>query len=87
MNTGNNLLYLFLGMLLSLIVLPLVLGSSGLPPQVVTGVIPLIMPVDWLIGRARTGVNVMSDMVVAVMLDADEGPSVKVHQLAEPRNS
>lgn len=55
-----------------LIVLPLVLGSSGLPPAVVTGIIPLIMPVDWLIGRARTGVNVMSDMVVAVMLEADE---------------
>ncbi len=55
-----------------LIVLPLVLGSSGLPPAVVTGIIPLIMPVDWLIGRARTGVNVMSDMVVAVMLDADQ---------------
>jgi Na+/H+-dicarboxylate symporter len=39
---------------------------------VVEGAIPLILPVDWIIARARTGVNVMSDMVVAVMLDAGE---------------
>lgn len=58
-----------------LIVLPLVLASAGLPTHVVEGAIPLIIPVDWLIGRARTGVNVMSDIVVAVMLDADEGKS------------
>jgi Na+/H+-dicarboxylate symporter len=57
-----------------LIVLPLVLGSAGLPPQVVEGAIPLILPVDWIIARARTGVNVMSDMVVAVLLDAGEKP-------------
>lgn len=55
-----------------LIVLPLVLGSAGLPAQVVEGAIPLILPVDWIIARARTGVNVMSDMVVAVMLDGGE---------------
>jgi len=55
-----------------LIVLPLVLGSAGLPSHVVEGAIPLILPVDWIIARARTGVNVMSDMVVAVMLDAGE---------------
>lgn len=55
-----------------LIVLPLVLGSAGLPAHVVEGAIPLILPVDWIIARARTGVNVMSDMVVAVMLDGGE---------------
>lgn len=55
-----------------LIVLPLVLGSAGLPSPVVEGAIPLILPVDWIIARARTGVNVMSDIVVAVMLDAGE---------------
>ena len=58
-----------------LIVLPLVLSAAGMPSHVVEGAIPLIMPVDWLIGRARTGVNVMSDMVVAVMLDASEDRS------------
>lgn len=52
-----------------LIVLPLVLGASGLPNHVVEGAIPLILPVDWIIARARTGVNVMSDIVVAVMLE------------------
>jgi Na+/H+-dicarboxylate symporter len=52
-----------------LIVLPLVLATVGLPDSVVIGVIPLLFSVDWLIGRFRSGVNVMSDMVVAVMLD------------------
>ena len=61
-----------------LIVLPLVLSAAGMPSHVVEGAIPLIMPVDWLIGRARTGVNVMSDMVVAVMLDASEDRSEPV---------
>ena len=30
---------------------------------------PLIMTVDWIIARARSGVNVMSDMLVAILLD------------------
>lgn len=53
-----------------LIVLPLVLTSAGLPEALVATVIPLIMPVDWLIARCRSAVNVMSDMVVAICLDA-----------------
>ncbi len=53
-----------------LIVLPLVLASAGLPEVMVATVIPLIMPVDWLIARCRSAVNVMSDMVVAICLDA-----------------
>ncbi len=28
------------------------------------------MTVDWIIARARSGVNVMSDMLVAILLDA-----------------
>lgn len=58
-----------------LIVLPLVLATVGLPDSVVIGVIPLLFSVDWLIGRFRSGVNVMSDMVVAVMLDGGKGES------------
>jgi Na+/H+-dicarboxylate symporter len=27
------------------------------------------MTVDWIIARARSGVNVMSDMLVAILLD------------------
>jgi Na+/H+-dicarboxylate symporter len=52
-----------------LIVLPLVLGSVGLPEAVVAAAIPLVLPVDWIIGRMRSVVNVMSDMLVAIVLD------------------
>jgi DAACS family dicarboxylate/amino acid:cation (Na+ or H+) symporter len=55
-----------------LIVLPLVLSAAGLPEAVVAAAIPLIVPVDWIIARARSGVNVMSDMLVAILLDAGE---------------
>lgn len=55
-----------------LIVLPLVLGAAGLPEAVVLAAIPLILPVDWILARCRSGVNVMSDMVVAILLDAGE---------------
>ena len=54
-----------------LIVLPLVLGSVGLPDAVVAAAIPLVLPVDWIIGRARSVVNVMSVMLVAILLDRD----------------
>jgi len=53
-----------------LIVLPLVLSAAGLPDHVIVAAIPLIMTVDWIIARARSGVNVMSDMLVAILLDA-----------------
>ncbi|MCX5723392.1 MAG: dicarboxylate/amino acid:cation symporter [Nitrospirae bacterium] len=52
-----------------LIVLPLVLSAAGLPAHVIVAAIPLIMTVDWIIARARSGVNVMSDMLVAILLD------------------
>lgn len=52
-----------------LIVLPLVLAAAGLPEALVAIAIPLILPVDWIIARARSGVNVMSDMLVAILLD------------------
>ena len=51
------------------VVLPLVLGAAGLPAEIVVGVLPLLLPVDWIIARARSGVNVMSDMLVAILLD------------------
>jgi len=53
-----------------MIVLPLVLSAAGLPDTVIAAAIPLIMTVDWIIARARSGVNVMSDMLVAILLDA-----------------
>jgi len=58
-----------------MIVLPLVLSAAGLPEQVILAAIPLIMTVDWIIARARSGVNVMSDMLVAILLDTGKSAS------------
>lgn len=58
-----------------LVVLPLVLAAAGLPDQVIVSAIPLIMTVDWIIARARSGVNVMSDMLVAILLDTRRTPA------------
>lgn len=60
-----------------LIVLPLVLATVGLPEAVIVGVLPVLFSVDWLIGRVRSGVNVMSDMLVAILLDRvpDQAPA------------
>jgi len=56
-----------------MIVLPLVLSAAGLPESVILAAIPIIMTVDWIIARARSGVNVMSDMLVAILLDVTKG--------------
>jgi Na+/H+-dicarboxylate symporter len=48
-----------------LISLSLVLTTVGLPLEIV----PLLFTVDWLIGRARAMTNVISDILVAVLLD------------------
>jgi Na+/H+-dicarboxylate symporter len=60
-----------------LLVLPLVLATVGLPDAVVVAILPVLFSVDWLIGRVRSGVNVMSDMLVAILLDRfpDRQPS------------
>lgn len=52
-----------------IIVLPLVLQAAGLPEHIVAAAIPLIIPVDWILARMRSGINVMNDMLVAIMLD------------------
>jgi DAACS family dicarboxylate/amino acid:cation (Na+ or H+) symporter len=67
-----------------LIVLPLVLSAAGLPEAVVAAAIPLIVPVDWIIARARSGVNVMSDMLVAILLDAGEKTLEPVEAVPAP---
>ncbi len=58
-----------------LIVLPLVLSAAGLPDEAIVLAIPLILPVDWILARMRSGVNVMSDMLVAILLDRFTGPA------------
>jgi Na+/H+-dicarboxylate symporter len=67
-----------------LIVLPLVLGAAGLPETVVAAAIPLVLPVDWIIGRVRSGVNVMSDMLVAIVLDRGRGTAPAPAAVTEP---
>jgi Na+/H+-dicarboxylate symporter len=49
-----------------LITLSLVLSAVGLPLDL----IPVLMTVDWLMGRLRAVVNVTTDMVVATVLDS-----------------
>ena len=51
------------------------MSVAGLPDQVVLAAIPLIMTVDGIIARARSGVNVMSDMLVAILLDVGQSKS------------
>jgi DAACS family dicarboxylate/amino acid:cation (Na+ or H+) symporter len=52
-----------------LIVLPLVLATAGLPEPVVAAMLPLVFTVDWILARCRSVVNVMADMLVALLLD------------------
>lgn len=52
-----------------LIVLPLVLAAVGLPETVVAALIPIVFTVDWILARCRSAVNVMSDMLVAILLE------------------
>lgn len=52
-----------------LIMLPIVLQSAGFSPGMIALAIPLIVPVDWIIARCRSMVNVMSDMTVAIVLN------------------
>lgn len=61
-----------------LIVLPMVLAAAGLPNAVVAAAIPLVVPVDWILARCRTVVNVLSDMLVAIVLDrTPEAPAAE----------
>lgn len=70
-----------------LVVLPLVLGVAGLSDAVIAAAIPLVMTVDWLIARCRSGVNVMADMLVAILLDAPLGQSKRAPSADPPSNA
>ncbi len=59
-----------------LIALPLVLSTIGLSEQLIVAIIPLIATIDWIIARVRSVVNVMSDMLVAILLDRFEEKEV-----------
>ena len=70
-----------------LIVLPLVLSAAGLPNAVIAAAIPLIMSVDWILARVRSGVNVMSDMLVAILLDELENKDASGEPVSVPSKS
>jgi Na+/H+-dicarboxylate symporter len=52
-----------------LITLPLVLTAGGIANNDINTVLPLLLSVDWIIGRGRAAVNVISDMTVATLLE------------------
>jgi len=54
-----------------IIALSLVLTSAGLPMEL----LPLLLPVDWLVARARSATNVLGDMTVSLAID---GPTSQV---------
>jgi Na+/H+-dicarboxylate symporter len=49
--------------------LSLVLATIGLPLDI----LPLLLTVDWVLGRGRSIVNVLSDMMVSILLDRWDG--------------
>ncbi len=51
-----------------LITLALVLQAAHLP----TELLPVLLSVDWLLGRLRAATNVASDLVVSAVLDAKD---------------
>ncbi|HZP85117.1 MAG TPA: dicarboxylate/amino acid:cation symporter [Chthonomonadaceae bacterium] len=66
-----------------LVMLPLVLGAAKLPEAAIAQWLPLILTVDWIIARCRSGVNVMSDMLVAILLDRIAPPTAEETVLAQ----
>lgn len=50
--------------------LALVLNTVGLPLEI----LPLLLTVDWVLGRARSVTNVLSDMLLSVMIDRGRRP-------------
>jgi len=51
--------------------LALVLNTVGLPVEI----LPLLLTVDWVLGRARSGVNTLSDMVLSLLIDRGRAPA------------
>jgi Na+/H+-dicarboxylate symporter len=62
-----------------LISLIIVVRTVGLPETVV----PLLLTVDWVLGRCRAMTNVVSDITVAVLLDKLAPPAPGARDLAE----
>jgi Na+/H+-dicarboxylate symporter len=64
--------------------LALVLNTVGLPVEI----LPLLLTVDWVLGRARSGVNVLSDMVLSLLIEGRQRPAQPGDQPApEPESA
>ena len=57
-----------------LVTLTLVLEAAHLPTELV----PILLTVDWLLGRLRATTNVASDLVVSAMLDASSAQLISI---------
>jgi len=53
-----------------LISLALVLNTVGLPLDI----LPLLLTVDWIVGRARSVNNVLADMMLSILIDSRTRP-------------
>ena len=40
-----------------------------IPEELITSIVPLLLTVDWILGRARAATNVTSDCLVATLID------------------
>ncbi len=54
--------------------LAVVLNTVGLPVDI----LPLLLTVDWILGRARSVTNVLSDMVLSIMVDRGRRPATSM---------
>jgi DAACS family dicarboxylate/amino acid:cation (Na+ or H+) symporter len=56
-----------------LVSLALVLNTVGLPLEI----LPLLLTVDWIVGRARSVNNVLADMVLSILVDSRAKPAAR----------
>jgi Na+/H+-dicarboxylate symporter len=67
-----------------IVLLPTVLSAARLPVEVAMAAIPLVMPVDWILARARTAMNVLRDILVAILLDRESPTEQPDELMARP---
>jgi Na+/H+-dicarboxylate symporter len=56
-----------------IISLALVLNTVGLPLEI----LPILLTVDWILGRGRSVTNVLSDMLLSILIDRRREPSAR----------
>lgn len=63
--------------------LALVLGTLGLPIEI----LPLLLSVDWIVARARSIINVSSDMLLSILVDKSGGADLTGVSAGAPERS